>query len=251
MIELRKVGLALTCGAAALAGGLPAGAAEIDYTTNLALDGTAILGAAIDPSLPGRAFSNPTDQSGNINDGNLDSGVDTWQAAKDENDEFYDFGGITFATAQDDVAAVRFYQETFGDGGWFDYPGLVVSEEPGDTDDGENISIMPRIQYTTDGGTTWTYVTGSSDNYAAVVNDSTVDSFSGARSAAIDFTFDPVSGINGIRVIGDGWGPAGGNLAGFIGFKEFEVYAIPEPSMVSMAGLFAAGLVMRRRRGAN
>lgn len=98
------------------------------------------------------------------------------------------------------------------------------------------------VEYTTDSGSTWTPVTGlDKGRYPADYLD--LEAFLWNYENAFLFTFDPVSGIDGIRVASDGGGPADGN--GFIASYEFEVCAVPEPA--AMLLLLLGSAPIRRR----
>jgi len=245
----RLLGAALLVGT--LAWTAPADVLDfIDYNDNIALasnGGSGISGVnTADDGTYGINFDNPFNSitAAVLVDGTTGGQtVDTFGPGKDENNQFYDFLGVTWATPHNDVAAVRFWHYVFNDGGFFDHPGLTIVGDTGDT-----ISLLPRIQYTTD-GTTWLDANEVTNTYADVITDSTVPAF--ALRGPIDFTFDPVDGVTGIRLFGDGWvqdGGAGGNEAGFVGGREFEVYTVPEPATLGLMAIGAGYLLGRQRR---
>jgi hypothetical protein len=136
----------------------------------------------------------------------------------------------------------------FVDGGWFGV---------NNTDPGNDVAlpaadlIAPAVQVTSDGGTTWTTV-ASQSNYVQQLTGALHDN--SLNSNLVTFALNtPQSGIDGIRVIGESGGVAGGD-SGFVGFTQFDAYtggevSVPEPSTWAMFGIGAVALVgwMMRR----
>ncbi|HEV7302356.1 MAG TPA: hypothetical protein VGN72_23660 [Tepidisphaeraceae bacterium] len=231
--------------AAALLGSAGYGsAAVVDYSTDLT-DGAGVTGlvghATVDNGTLGTLYT----QNGNPASRVVDNSSSSYVTTHQNNDTTfgYDFAGVLFATPQNGVAAFRLFHTTFSDGGWFANPGLS------DSGTGDVADIHPRIQVTTNAGLTWTEVTGASDDYDTVVNSSNVPGGFGNQRPGATFTFDPVDGINGVRVIGDGRGPAGTDGTGFIGVNEVQVYAaaVPEPAGMTLLALAGVTLLTRRR----
>lgn len=196
---------------------------QINFSTNLALQsngGTAIINQA------------QTGQPGNINDGNLLTREQTFGAGTTP----LDFVGVTWATPKDQVAAVGITFKRFGDGGLFDPDNL------------------PDVEFTTD-GSTWQSVSGLDlmrygEIATAMIDFATPPGVTFPPEQSFLFTFDPVSGIRGIRAIGAPEGTVDGN--GFLGVFEFEVFqaTVPEPASALLAMLGGAALLGRRRRTA-
>jgi len=233
-------------------------AAPIDYATNIALQangGTALMGHS-ETSTTGAQPRAQTGNPGRINDGDLGSREQTHFGFNDDNSDRdpwhpYDYAGVSWATAQNDVAAVKITFAAFNDGGWFATPADNDSAYDGTDSGADDIAFYPQVQYSTDGGATWASVSNQSDDYAALAANITTG-FAVSNGPAT-FTFDPVSGINALRLIGDGWGPSGtgnsGDPNGFIGVYEFEAYAaVPEPASILTGALALVFLAGRRRR---
>jgi hypothetical protein len=238
--------------AASLTAASFASAAVIDYGHNIALSSTgatAIMGDAVIATDPGVSRA----QGGkayNINDGSLSTREQTHYGYQDDpSDEDpwhpYDYAGVTWDTAQNNVAAVKVSFAVFSDGGWFATPASNDAANTG-TAGADNVSFYPTIQFSTDGGTTWANVTGQDDDYTTTVLPNVPGGYAKLVGPAT-FTFNAVSGINALRIIGDGFGPSGTDPNGFIGLFEFEAYTqVPEPASLSL--LAATGLLLRRRR---
>lgn len=217
--------------------------AGVDFSNNLALGGTALLGsAAADDGTFGTFYEQDTNSAGNVIDGDTGDAFATRATTFNggaSNPTFafdYDFVGVSFAASQDQVAAVKFWNIFFPDGGWFTHSTFTDGDDTG--------SPGPKIQYSLDGGTTWIDVTGQVDDYAATINAANLPAFTSIETT---FTFDAVDGVTDIRILGDGgrrFDPPDQN--GFVGASEFEVFAVPTPG--SAAVLALAGLVGIRRR---
>ena len=192
------------------------------YPDNIALLGTGITGVndAID-SDEGTPYEH-VGVAGNINDGSLTTRVDTWMPG--------DTTTISYAGVLWDeptvlqVEGLRLTLATFGDGGWFGVsgfnPGPGVPLIPSDL-------IEPTVQISTDGGTTWSTVAHTSD-YLTVMNGHAIggNGVPNPSSAPSEFILnEPVSGITGIRIIGENGGMAGSDATGFLGVFELEVSA--------------------------
>ena len=147
------------------------------------------------------------------------------------------FVGLSWGTAQGNVGAVGVTMVFRSDGGWF-----------------QDTEANPlRLQYTLN-GIAWQDVTGlnkglyTTDYLSAAALGSTA-TYTGSWL----FTFDPVSGITGLRLIGLPGGAAV-DMGGY-GYLEvgelqaFTVTAIPEPSTyAALFGLTALGFAAYRRR---
>jgi hypothetical protein len=150
------------------------------------------------------------------------NGVDTFAGGVTENR--FDFVGVLFDEPQYGVTSVRVQNFIANDGGWWGENGVVAGGVPLAAAD----LVAPAVQVTTDGGATWsTVATLSSDyvsQYTGVVRGT---GFPLATSGPFaTFNFAAQNGIDGIRLIGSGGGPADGN--GFIGVNEFEALGIPQ-----------------------
>jgi hypothetical protein len=116
-----------------------------------------------------------------------------------------DVAGVLWEAPRDTVTAVGIVFKFFSDGGWFDDSSSPFS-----------------VEWTANGGTTWFPVTGLqkgryTTDYPAL------EALPWDVEAGYLLTFDPVHGIDGIRVRGDGGGFA--NSDGFIGVVELEAFA--------------------------
>ena len=146
--------------------------------------------------------------------------VDTFTGDAANNTRFYDFVGILFDIPQNSVSSVSVQNFAASDGGWWG----VADTMP---HDGTPLTaaelLAPIVQVTNNGGVTWTTVTSTTDYvtaYTGVVRGNGVPN-AGAGPMA-NFSFAAQSGINGIRLIGEGGGNAGA-AAGFLGVMEMEV----------------------------
>jgi hypothetical protein len=209
----------------------------------IAQEGFGIIGVntAIDSSL-----GTPLEHAGvasNINDGNLSTPVDTFNAPATEG---FSYAGITFFEPRTDlVVNLTLTIAAFFDGGWFgpnnSGPGAQQALTPA-------FLTEPTLQVTFDGGNTWVN-TPFTSNYVSQVNGTVLPAPFTTASRAKTATFNltaPQIGIDGIRLIGPEGGTASG---GFLGVYEIGVEAIPEPS-TALAVLFGVGVLtaLPRRR---
>ena len=191
---------------------------------NIAIDGAGIIG--VNDAMDGDAGT-PRANAGsaaNIRDGDLSTRVDNWFGG---NTDIYSYIGVVWPTLRyDEINTITLTLATFGDGGWFGVSG--VGPGAGNALFGADL-IEPSVQITTDGGVTWTdlpFGTATSDYYT--VMDGHVIGGGGTPATAATITFDliePISGINGIRFIGENGGSAGPDANGFVGVFELEVEA--------------------------
>ena len=193
--------------------------APVGQAANIAPEGTAIIG---ENNLVDTDAGTLGGNAANMNDNNLLSRVDNYGDSVLN----VSFAGILWSTPRTDaVKSLVLTMATFYDGGWFGAPGTGPS--PGGGLTASHLTPQPVVQTTTDGGVTWQSVAFTSDYLAAFtghhVGGGTVPNPS---SKAATFTLTtPVSGINGIRIIGENGGSADGN--GFIGVFELEVNNLP------------------------
>lgn len=169
----------------------------LDLNTNLALSQAVI---ASDSQFANMAV---------LTNGDVDGDFDTtWNPAEPEGTH-EDYVGVTWPTPQNNVAAMGVVFNGFNDGGYFDPCSPI------------------RIEYTQD-GTTWTPVTGLDlGRFPGTWFDLRARPW--APDTAFLFRFDAVNGITGLRIIGDPDGYTGGDLDGFIGCFEVEVFANATP----------------------
>lgn len=192
---------------------------------NIAPEGSAILGvkAAVDGTA-GTPHAN-AGVLANINDGNLNTRVDTWFA---DNLDSYSYVGVLWRSARfDEIGSLSLRLATFTDGGWFGY---AWSAGPGP---GGNLTafdvIEPTIQVTTDGGASWVAVAHTSD-YLTVMDGHGIGGGANANPTAVTAVFtltSPASQIDGIRIVGENGGSAGSDANGFLGVFELAVNAEP------------------------
>ncbi len=195
---------------------LSASAAQAE---NIAPEGTAIIGVnnLVDTdagTLGGSAV--------NMNDNSLFSRVDNYG----DSVQNVSFAGILWSAPRTDaVKSLVLTMATFYDGGWFGAPGTGPS--PGGGLTASHLTPQPVVQTTTDGGVTWQSVAFTSDYLAAFTGHPVGGgAVPNPSSKAATFTLTtPVSGINGIRIIGENGGSADGN--GFIGVFELVVNNLP------------------------
>ena len=211
---------------------------------NIAGAGSGIMG--VNTSI-NSALGTPYIQFGSLtslNDGNTTSApIDTYNGATTTP---VSYAGIVWGSPRTDfITSFTLTGATFFDGGWF---GPNNSGPGASSALAASHLITPTIQITLDGGTTWTNVGASSDYVADMTGTPTPVAFGPPSFRASVFTLDtPITGIRGIRVIGQEGGTASG---GFIGVVEIGVNAeaIPEPGSLALAGLAGAVLLRRRRR---
>lgn len=179
---------------------------------NEALAGTAIIG--VNDAIDGDSGT-PLAHAGvaeSVNDDDLLTRVDTWGSSGTT----AGFVGIVWDTPRTRaITKLELTLAIFFDGGWFGYNG----DGPGT---GGFLStdylLAPIVQATTD-GVTWTNVDHTSD-YLHVFTDHPLPDvdFGPPTSATATFTLDaPLSGITGIRIIGEEGGTVDN---GFIGVFE-------------------------------
>ena len=152
--------------------------------------------------------------------GSSGNGADTF--APEFGSYAYDFAGVIFAHPQFGVTSVRVQNYLANDGGWWGPTQTTNSGDPLGFAD----LISPQLQVTFDGGTSWTNVPSVTSNYRTQYNSVIRGTgFPNATSGPLaTMTFPEQNGINGIRLIGEGAGPADGS--GFIGVTEFEVHGV-------------------------
>jgi hypothetical protein len=174
------------------------------------------------------ALGTPRANSGttaNINDGNATTRVDTWFGG---NAGTYSYAGILWPFQRaDSVKTLTLNIACFGDGGWFGFAG--VSPSPGGVLTSVSHLIEPSVQVTADGGVTWSAVDIATDYLTQLENHNIGGGgFPNPNPKSFTITLNtPVSGINGIRIIGENGGLAGTDVNGFLGIMEIEVDAGP------------------------
>jgi hypothetical protein len=211
-------------------------------TENLAPSGNPLLGVATDLSGTDDVIVSNQGPISEVNDGvantNLaangylinangqvgmnGNGVDTYAGGISTN--LFDFVGVLFAGPQYGVSSIRVQNYLANDGGWWGPTNVVAGGSPlvaGDLS-------SPIVQVTSNGGASWSFVGGVTSNYitsytGAVRGTGFPDATSGPFAT---FNFPQQNGINGIRLIGNGAGPADGN--GFIGVNEFEAIGMAQ-----------------------
>lgn len=196
-----------------VSGDLPI-AKTINLQNNLALGQT--------PLWSWNQFSRPQ----TLTDGSFtwDSYDTTWGAGGPR-DEYI---GVLLDSPKNDVAAIGITFKTFGDGGWFKTDTM-------------------KVQYTTDGGTTWNNVTGLDMGRYPTDLGYLISTANWPEVIPYLWTFDVIDGVNGMRIYG---APGGAmtDVDGFIGAEEFEIFAlVPEPCTLVLLGLGGLALVRRRR----
>ena len=195
---------------------------------NVSTEGEAILGindaADADEGTPFEHAGAVTD----LNDGDFSSRSDTWSGGSDNGDGF-GYTGIVWQTPRaDQVTVLRLTMATFTDGGWFG-PN-TLSPGAGNPLATEHL-IEPTVQVRRGG--TWSNVPHVSD-YLAVFDGHGIGGGGNSNPTAATATFtlaNPVTAIDGIRVIGENGGNAGADANGFIGVFEVEVFAQPIPQV--------------------
>jgi hypothetical protein len=149
------------------------------------------------------------------------NGVDTFAGGATTN--ALDYVGVLFPEPQYGVASVRVQNFLANDGGWWGTTAVVAGGAPLTAAD----LTAPQVQVTSDGGSNWITLAASSNYVAAYAGVVRGSGFPNATSGPFaTFTFAAQNGIDGIRLIGNGAGPADGN--GFIGVNEFEVLGTPQ-----------------------
>jgi hypothetical protein len=243
--EMIKIALAVFC--------ILAVSSAAFANTNVALSpahggtnaGVAIFG--YDSASTLSSLGTPYDHSGstaNLNDGaTTGNGDDTWNQG---NDGYVGAEFVLFPS--EGVTSVVLYGRDFIDGGWFGLTGYSADGAPGfdgSTTLAPGALVPPTLQYTTDGGVTWISDAAVTNDYVAQMTGATANGGAPTNPATFTLTV-PLTGIDGIRLIG----PNGG-AAGFLGADEIQVFAgtVPEPSTYAMM-LGSLGLlwfVLRRK----
>lgn len=160
--------------------------------------------------------------NGNGSSGAAGNGADTYAGGM--GGYLFDFAGVLFATPQYGVTSIRVQNYLANDGGWWGATNVINGGAPLSAAD----LTAPIVQVTSDAGATWTNVADVSndylDKYTGVIRGT---GFPNATSGPLaTFEFAPQNGINGIRLIGEGAGPADGT--GFVGVNEVEVLGIAQ-----------------------
>jgi hypothetical protein len=160
--------------------------------------------------------------NGNGSSGVAGNGADTYAGGM--GDYLFDFAGVLFAAPQYGVTSIRVQNYLANDGGWWGATNIINGGAPLAVAD----LTAPIVQVTSDAGATWVNVASVSNDYVAkyagVVRGT---GFPNATSGPLaTFEFAPQNGINGIRLIGEGAGPADGT--GFIGVNEVEVLGVAQ-----------------------
>lgn len=150
------------------------------------------------------------------------NGADTFAGGTTTN--AFDFVGVLFSESQFGVSSIRVQNYFANDGGWW---GPTNDTQGGAPLSASNLTA-PQVQVTSNGGTNWNFVAGVTSDYVTqytgvVRGTGFPDATSGPLAT---FTFPEQNGINGIRLIGNGAGPADGN--GFIGVNEFEAIGLAQ-----------------------
>lgn len=180
------------------------------------------IGEIIDGVSNANLAANAYNIGGNGASGANGNGADTFAAAWP--DYQFDYVGVLFAEPQFGVSSIRVQNYLANDGGWWGPTSVVSGGSPLAFSD----LLAPQVQVTLDGGATWTNVLGATNNYAALYTGRVRGTgFPNATSGPFaTFSFAPQNGINGIRLIGEGAGPADGS--GFVGINEFEAIGTPQ-----------------------
>lgn len=195
------------------------------YPSNASLTGTGILG--VNNAVDGDAGS-PRLHIGvaaHINDGNLSTRIDTWfgDGGTDQG-QAYSFVGILWPAPLPSYAkSLTLTLATFVDGGWFGTSGTG----PGAGGALAGYLVEPTVQVSMNGGATWTTVNHTSD-YLTALEAHTVGGGPNPNPSAATANFtlsDPITGITGIRLIGENGGNAGPDPNGFLGVFELVVTA--------------------------
>jgi hypothetical protein len=194
---------------------------------NLAPDGDPILGAGTDTAGTNDVPIVASGIVGVINDQDIAEpgpfnirigrSVDTFAGAITNE---LDFVGILFDVPVNGVNQVRVQNFAANDGGWW---GPTTTTQNGVPLSAADLAA-PEIQVTNNGGTTWTTIPTTSNDYVTAFTGTVRGSgvpTSGATPLAT-FNFATQNGINGIRLIGNGGGSVDSG-PGFIGIMEMEV----------------------------
>lgn len=187
------------------------------FPKNIALAGNAILGVAAEVNLEAGISSFNAGTLVSINDNNKATRVDNFNSA-------YPVGyvGILWGAPRAlAVTRLELNMATFTDGGWFGVNG--VDPGAGGELSADSFLVEPEVQVTSDGGQTWE-VAPHTSNYLTVMEGHRIGGGgqpnpSSHKTAIFNLT-TPKAGINGIRIIGQEGGHAGG---GFIGVFELAV----------------------------
>lgn len=135
----------------------------------------------------------------------------------------FDYVGAMFAEPQYGVSSIRVQNYIANDGGWWGPTSIIAGGAPLTAAD----LMAPIVQVTSDGGATWSNLAASTDYVQKYTGVARGTGFPNATSGPFAmFEFAPQNGINGIRLIGEGAGPADGS--GFVGINEFEVLGVPQ-----------------------
>lgn len=160
--------------------------------------------------------------NGNGSSGAAGNGADTYAAGM--GDYEFDFAGVSFATSQYGVTSIRIQNYLANDGGWWGATNVINGGAPLSAVD----LVEPIVQITSDAGATWINVPGVTSDYVAKYAGAVRGTgFPNATSGPLaTFEFAPQNGINGIRLIGEGAGPA--DSTGFIGVNEVQVLGVAQ-----------------------
>jgi hypothetical protein len=183
-------------------------------------NGTHVTNAA-NPTAPAVLYPTRFVASTNVNDGNNNSRVDTFNASVG-----FSFVGVRWPNAwPQPVAKVDLEMATFFDGGWFG----VNSNGPGNggtlTATQINAANAPIVQISTD-GIVWSNATGVTSDYEAKMIGHVIGNTGATnptRSPKCTFIMDPpipAGTIKGIRIIGREGGTAS---SGFLGVFELTI----------------------------
>lgn len=159
--------------------------------------------------------------NGNGSTGANGNGADTYAGGWPTHQ--FDYIGALFAEPQYGVSSIRVQNYVANDGGWWGPTSTIAGGAPLTAAD----LTAPIVQVTSDGGATWSNLAANTDyvqKYTGVVRGA---GFPNATSGPFaTFEFASQNGINGIRLIGEGAGPADGS--GFVGVNELEVLGVPQ-----------------------
>ncbi|RKY05753.1 MAG: hypothetical protein DRP56_08645, partial [Planctomycetota bacterium] len=205
----------------------PSGSAQ---ATNIAPSGTGVLGYGwLDDGSRGTDKAHAGAAS-NVNDNNLTTRSDTHSEGS-ATDGGFDWVGVIFGSPQSHINQINVTLATFGDGGWWG----PNNSGPGV---GNNLTAIyltaPKVQVTTDGGTTWTDITGITDDYVSQLTGHGVGGGANPNPSTAPiatFSFASQNNINGIRLFGTGGGTSDASgTPGFLGVFEIAVIQIPGPT---------------------